>query len=109
MIGKVIIEKLTDDFEIFDWFMITQSNLPPISYTLYVELEVSIKEMMDYNIPTQEQWKAMEKFGKTKYRLHQWWTCVTVQRSSSCTSSCMLYGSFKFVMWRKLVVIVPRN
>ena len=48
---KVIIEKLTDDFEIFDQFLITQSNLPPISYTSYVELEVSIKEMMDYNIP----------------------------------------------------------
>ena len=32
---KVIIEKLIDDLEIFDQFLITQSNLPPISYTSY--------------------------------------------------------------------------
>ena len=30
--GKVIIEKLTDDFEIFDQFLITQSNFPPLLY-----------------------------------------------------------------------------
>ena len=37
---KVIIEKLIDDFEIFDRFLITQRNLQPTSYNQYVELEV---------------------------------------------------------------------
>ena len=66
MTRKVIIEKLTNDFEIFDLLLITQSNLPPISYTIYVELEVSIKEMMDYNILNQEKWKVMGKFKINK-------------------------------------------
>ena len=68
---KVIIETLTDDFEIFEWFLITQRSIPPISYTQYVELEVVIKEMMDCNLLNHEQWKVVEKFGKNKYRLHQ--------------------------------------
>ena len=79
---KVIIETLTDDFEIFEWFLITQKIIPPISYTQYMELDVSIKEMMDCDLLNHEQWKAMEKFGKTKYRLHQCRTGVTMQWSS---------------------------
>ena len=71
LIGKVIVETLTNDFEIFEQFLITQISLPPISYTKYVELEVVIKEMMDYDLLNHEQWKVVEKFGKTKYRLHQ--------------------------------------
>ena len=63
--------KLTYYFEIFDPFLITQRNLPHISYTQYVELEVSIKEMMDHDILNNEQWKVVEKLGKTKYILHQ--------------------------------------
>ena len=71
MIGKVIIKKLTNDFNIFDGFLITQINLPPISYTQYMELEVSIKEMINYDIPNHEEWKSVEKFIKKKYKLHQ--------------------------------------
>ena len=33
--GKVIIEKLTHDLEIFDQFLITQRSLPHVSYTSY--------------------------------------------------------------------------
>ena len=69
--GKVIIETLTDDFEVFERFLVTQRSLPPISYTQYVELEVEIKEIMDCDISNHEQWKDVEKFGKTKYSLHQ--------------------------------------
>ena len=68
---KVIIKTLNNEFEIFEWFLITQRSLPPISYTQYMDLEVAIKEMMDCDIPNHEQWKDVEKFGKTKYRLHQ--------------------------------------
>ena len=69
--GKVIIETLIDDFEIFELFLITQRSIPPISYTQYVDLEVVIKEMMDCDLPNHEKWKVVEKFGKTKYRLHK--------------------------------------
>ena len=41
-----------------------------MSYEYYVDLEVSIREMTKYNTPNVEQWKIVEKFGKTKYILH---------------------------------------
>ena len=69
---KVIIETLTNEFEIFEWFLITQRSLPPISYTQYVELEeVAIKKMMDCDVPNHERWKDVEKIRKTKYMLQQ--------------------------------------
>ena len=98
MTGKVIIEKLTDDFEIFGRFLITHSSLPPISYTSYVELKVSIKDMMDYDILNQEKWKFVEKFRNTEYRLHQIWIGVVVLRTSSSTSFGMPYGFLKLVI-----------
>ena len=84
---KVIIRRLTNDFEIFDQFLITQISFPPMSYTSYVELEVLIKEMMDYNILNKEQWKVVEKFTNNKYRLHQSRKYVTIQRSRLFISS----------------------
>ena len=41
--GKVIVEKLTEDFEILDRFLIIKKELPAVSYESYVDLEVSIR------------------------------------------------------------------
>ena len=41
-----------------------------MSYEAYMDLEASIQEMIEYNIPSAEQWRAVEIFGKTKYILH---------------------------------------
>ena len=70
LIGKVIVKKLTEDFEILDRFLIIKKGLRTVSYEYYVDLEVSIREMIEYDTPNVEQWKIMEKFGKTKYILH---------------------------------------
>ena len=43
--GKLIVEKLTEDFEILDNFLIIKKGLPAVSYEAYVDLEVSIREM----------------------------------------------------------------
>ena len=43
--GKVIVEKLTEDFEILDSFLIIKKGLPAVSYESYVDLEMSIREM----------------------------------------------------------------
>ena len=67
---KVIVEKLTEDFEILDKFLIIKKGLPVVSYEAYVDLEVSIRDIIEYNTPNVEQWKVMEKFGKTEYILH---------------------------------------
>ena len=68
--GKIIVEKLTEDFEILDRFLIIKKGLHAMFYEAYVDLEVSIREMTKYDTPNVEQWKVMEKFGKTKYILH---------------------------------------
>ena len=47
-----------------------QVRFDPISYAACVELEVFIKEIMYYEIRTHEQWKVVEKFGKTMYKMH---------------------------------------
>ena len=68
--GKVIVDKLTKDFEILQKFLIVRGGLTTMSYETYMDLEVSIREMIEYDIPSAEQWRAMERFGKTNYILH---------------------------------------
>ena len=68
--GKAIVDKLTEDFEILQKFTIIRSRLPKVSYEAYMELEVSIREMMECDTPSPKQWKVVEWFGKTKYILH---------------------------------------
>ena len=63
-------KKLTKDFEILDRFLIIKKGLLTVYYEAYVDLEVSIREMTEYDTPNVEQWKVVEKFGNTKYILH---------------------------------------
>ena len=68
--GKAIVDKLTEDFKILQKFLLFRKGLPKVSYEAYMELEVAIQEMMECDTPSSEQWKAMERFRKTKYILH---------------------------------------
>ena len=68
--GKIIVEKLTEDFEILQKFLIIRGGFPTVSYEAYVDLEVSIREMIEYDMPSAEQWMTVESFRKTKYILH---------------------------------------
>ena len=68
--GKTIVDMLTEDFQIFQKFLLVRKGFPKVSYEAYMELEVSIQEMMECDTPSAEQWKAVERFGKTKYILH---------------------------------------
>ena len=63
-------EKLIEYFEILDRFLIIKKGLPAVSYEAYVDLDMSTREMTEYDTPNVEQWKIVEKFGKTKYILH---------------------------------------
>ena len=51
LIGKVIVEKLIEDFEILDRFLIIKKGLPAVSCEYYVDLEVSIRERTEYDTP----------------------------------------------------------
>ena len=70
MTGKIIVEKLIEDFEVLQKFLIIRRGLPTVSYEAYVDLEVSIREMIEYDTPNAEQWRIVERLGKTKYILH---------------------------------------
>ena len=50
--GKVIVEKLIEDFEILQKFLIIRRGLPKVSYEAYMGLEVSIQEMMECDTPS---------------------------------------------------------
>ena len=59
------------DFEIVNSFRMIGVKLPPISYPDHVEVRVLTKEMENIEVSFGDQWETIEKFGKTKYRLHQ--------------------------------------
>ena len=52
--GKVIVDKLTEDFEILQKFLIVRGGFPNVSYEAYMDLEVSIQQMIEYDIPSVE-------------------------------------------------------
>ena len=68
--GKINVEKLIEDFEVLQKFLIIRRGFPTVYYEAYVDLEVSIREMTEYDTPNTEQWRIVEIFGKTKYILH---------------------------------------
>ena len=68
--GKIIMDKLIEDFEILQKFLIVRGGFPTVSYEAYVDLEVSIREMTEYDTLGAEQWRIVEIFEKTKYILH---------------------------------------
>ena len=68
--GKTIVDKLDEDFDILHTYRATCAQLSEISYKDHVELRVLAKEMDNMELPTVDQWKTVEKYGKTKYMLH---------------------------------------
>ena len=69
--GKIVVDKLAEDFEMLLNFKATCAKLLDFSYVDNVELRVLAKEMVNLDFPTIDQWKTFEQFGKNKYKLHQ--------------------------------------
>ena len=67
--GRLVVNKLIDDFEILSQFRIIKEQIPPISYASCIDLEFLIKKMMDYHIPSEKQWKEVKRLGRAKYKL----------------------------------------
>ena len=53
--GKVVIEKLTGDFEMLFDFKAICTKFPDFSYTENMELSVMEKEMISLDLPTTDQ------------------------------------------------------
>ena len=67
--GSTIFNKLSNDFQILHQFKSIKDTLPPMSYTECIELEILYKEMGEYEMLSEEQWKQVERLGRAKYRL----------------------------------------
>jgi hypothetical protein len=64
--GPSLVEYLATNFEILNQFKIVKIGLPIMSYATCIDLDILIKEMMDYDIPSDSQWKEIVWLGKTK-------------------------------------------
>jgi cobalamin biosynthesis Co2+ chelatase CbiK len=64
--GPSLVEHLATDFEILNKFKMVKVSVPIMSYATCIDLEILIKEMMDYEIPSDAQWKELVRLGKTK-------------------------------------------
>ena len=60
-------EYLTTYFEILNQFNTMKIGPLAMTYASFIDLEILIKEMMDYEIPSDLQWKEIVWLGKTKY------------------------------------------
>jgi hypothetical protein len=60
---------LINDFKVLSQFRTIRSCLPTILYASCIELEILVKEMVDYDIPFESQWKEIVILGKTKYKI----------------------------------------
>ena len=64
--GPSLVEHLATDFEILNKFKTVKVSVPIMSYATCIDLEILIKEIMDYEIPSDVQWKEPVWLGKTK-------------------------------------------
>ena len=64
--GATLVEHLITNLEIMNQFKGVKLGLPVMSYASCIDLEILIKEMMDYDIPSNLKWKEIIQIGKTK-------------------------------------------
>jgi hypothetical protein len=50
--GPILVNYLATNFEILNNFKIVKVSMPTMSYATCIDLEILIKEMMDYGIPS---------------------------------------------------------
>ena len=67
--GKMIVDKLANRFEMFFYFKEACAHLKNYSYKDHVELHMLLKEMFTLYFPSTNQWKTLEKYGRSKYTL----------------------------------------
>ena len=68
--GKTIVDKLEDEFKMFFAFKEAYACLQNYSCRDHVDFHVLSKEMFTLDLPSIDQWKTMEKYGRSKYTLH---------------------------------------
>jgi hypothetical protein len=64
--GATLVEHMITNFEILNQFKAVKIRLPLMSYDSCIDLDIMIKEMIDYDILSDLQWKDIVRLGKTK-------------------------------------------
>ena len=64
-------DKLANDFELLCAFKGTCACFLDFSYRENIELRVLKKEMANLDLGSIGQWKLVEKYGRSKYNLHE--------------------------------------
>ena len=68
---RIVVDKVVGYFEMLFDFKATCAKLPYFSYVENVELRVLEKYMINMGLLIVDQWKKIENFGKSKYKLRQ--------------------------------------
>lgn len=61
--GSTVFSKLSEDFQILYQFKGIKDFLSALSYTQCIELEILLKEMSEYDMLLDDQWKQVERLG----------------------------------------------
>jgi hypothetical protein len=64
--GATLVQHLITDSEILNPFKVVKIGLPVMTYASCIDLEILIKEMIDYDIPSDFQWNEIVQLGKRK-------------------------------------------
>jgi hypothetical protein len=64
--GPSLVEYLATYFDILNQFKTINIGLSTMTYVACIDLEIPKKEMMDYDIPSESQWKEIMRLDKTK-------------------------------------------
>ena len=59
LLRKVIVDNLVMDFYILDSFRMIGAEFPPIYYVDHVELTVFVKEIVNLEVSSEDQWKTI--------------------------------------------------
>jgi hypothetical protein len=64
--GETLVEHMITYFDIVNQLKPVKVGLPVMTYASCIDMAILIKEMMDYDIPSDLQWKDIVWLGKTK-------------------------------------------
>ena len=60
--GENIVDKLSDDFNVLGQLQEVKVSLPSISYVECIDLEISVREMQLYDVPSKEKVNKLINF-----------------------------------------------
>ena len=70
LLGKIIFDKLTNDFELLFDFKAACAEVLETSYPETMELKVQAYDMEVTTLPSPNLWKIIQHYGSTKFKMH---------------------------------------